>query len=79
MLEVIAITNHRMQRKDALKKLIELSRSPHQSLKKLAASNITKFFKPFPDLEEDAINAIYDLCEDQDSKVKSISIRPSCI
>lgn len=27
------------------------------------------FFNDFPDLEEEAINAVYDLCEDQDSKV----------
>jgi hypothetical protein len=31
--------------------------------------NVTKFFKAFPDLEEDAIIAIYDLCEDQDQNV----------
>ena len=32
--------------------------------------NVAKFFKAFPDLEEDAINAIYDLCEDQDQNVR---------
>jgi hypothetical protein len=48
---------------------IHLSRSPHASLKRLAAVNIVKFFKAFPDLEEEAINAIYDLCEDQDQNV----------
>ncbi|KAA1471859.1 hypothetical protein DENSPDRAFT_837964 [Dentipellis sp. KUC8613] len=58
------------QRREALKRLIDLSRSPHAHLKKFAASNITKFFKDFPDMDEDAINAIYDLCEDQDSKVR---------
>ncbi|THH14906.1 hypothetical protein EW146_g5494 [Bondarzewia mesenterica] len=57
------------QRRDALQRLIATARSPHSSLKTLAASNITKFFKHFPDLDEDAINAIYDLCEDQDSQV----------
>ncbi|TFY82398.1 hypothetical protein EWM64_g1610 [Hericium alpestre] len=57
-------------RRDALKRLIELSRSPYTSLKKISAGNITKFFKDFPDLDEDAINAVYDLCEDQDSKVR---------
>jgi len=39
------------------------------ALKKIAAGNITKFFKDFPELDEDAINAIYDLCEDHDPKV----------
>ncbi|KAI0319003.1 apoptosis inhibitory protein 5-domain-containing protein [Amylostereum chailletii] len=58
-------------RRDALKRLIKLSRAPQASLKKLAADNISKFFKVFPDLEEDAINAIYDLCEDQDFKVRA--------
>ena len=57
------------QRRDALVHAIELSHSPHASLKHLAAMNIAKFFKAFPDYEEDAINAIYDLCEDQDQNV----------
>jgi hypothetical protein len=39
----------------------------------MAAVNIAKFFKAFPDLEEDAINAVYDLCEDQDPNVRSCS------
>jgi hypothetical protein len=29
----------------------------------VAAVNVAKFFKAFPDLEEDASNARYDLCE----------------
>lgn len=59
-----------MQRRDALKRLLELARAEHSALKKIAAGNITKFFKDFPELDEDAINAIYDLCEDQDPKVR---------
>ncbi|KAH9023563.1 hypothetical protein EDB83DRAFT_2555580, partial [Lactarius deliciosus] len=45
----------------------------------MAASNIAKLFKAFPDLEEDAINALYDLCEDQDPNVRragNITHRP---
>ena len=57
------------QRRDALVHAIKLSHSPHTSLKRLAAVNIPVFFKAFPDLEEEAINAIYDLCEDQDQNV----------
>ena len=49
---------------------MKLVHSPHTSLKRLAAMNITKFFKAFPDLEEDAINGIYDLCEDHDPDVR---------
>ncbi len=55
---------------------IHLSRSPHASLKRLAAINIVKFFKAFPDLEEESINAIYDLCEDQDQNVRVCQCRP---
>ncbi|KAH9017318.1 hypothetical protein EDB85DRAFT_1874480, partial [Lactarius pseudohatsudake] len=41
---------------------------------RMAASNIAKFFKAFPELEEDAINAVYDLCEDQDPNIRIDSI-----
>ncbi|KAI0047912.1 hypothetical protein FA95DRAFT_1491717 [Auriscalpium vulgare] len=57
-------------RKNALLRLIELAHSPHSALKKLAANNLTKFFKDFPDRDEDAINAVYDLCEDQDPQIR---------
>ncbi|KAH9954042.1 hypothetical protein BGW80DRAFT_1404982 [Lactifluus volemus] len=43
---------------------MKLVHSPHTSLKCLAAMNIANFFKAFPDIEENAINAIFDLCED---------------
>ena len=61
------------QRRDALQHAIELSHSSYASLKRLAAVNVAKFFKAFPDLEEDAINAIYDLCEDQDQNVHTMA------
>jgi len=57
--------------------LIELTHSRHSSLKIIAAGDIKHFFRDFPDLEEAAINAIYDLCEDQDSEVLHIEISPS--
>ena len=60
------------QRKHALSHAIKLAHSPHTSLKRMAAINIAKFFKAFPDLEEDAINAVYDLCEDQDPNVRFV-------
>ena len=59
-----------VQRKHALSHAIKLAHSPYTSLKRMAAVNIAKFFKAFPDLEEDAINAVYDLCEDQDPNVR---------
>jgi hypothetical protein len=52
-----------------LEKLISLSHSRHDSLKIYAAENIPDFVTSFPDLEEDAINAVYDICEDQSQKV----------
>ncbi|KAH8995243.1 apoptosis inhibitory protein 5-domain-containing protein [Lactarius hatsudake] len=57
-------------RKHALSHAIKLAHSHHTSLRRMAASNIANFFKAFPDLEEDAINAVYDLCEDQDPNIR---------
>lgn len=37
----------------------------------MAATNIKNFVKDFPELEDDALNAVYDLCEDPVSKVCS--------
>ncbi|KAI9061682.1 hypothetical protein FKP32DRAFT_1612897 [Trametes sanguinea] len=56
-------------RKDTLKRLIDLAHSPHSSLKIIAATNLKLFIKDFPELEEEAINAVYDLCEDPVSSV----------
>ncbi|TFK90652.1 hypothetical protein K466DRAFT_484402 [Polyporus arcularius HHB13444] len=57
-------------RRETLKKLIDLAHSPHSSLKIVAATNLKLFIKDFPDLEDDAINAVYDLCEDPVSNVR---------
>ncbi|KAJ7587080.1 hypothetical protein C8J56DRAFT_91215 [Mycena floridula] len=57
-------------RRDALTRLIELTNSDSSSLKIVAADNIQHFFSDFPDLEESAINAVYDICEDQSSQVR---------
>ncbi|EGO00417.1 hypothetical protein SERLA73DRAFT_180997 [Serpula lacrymans var. lacrymans S7.3] len=57
-------------RREAFERLIDLTHSSYAPLKSYAAGNIRLFFRDFPDLEEDAINAVYDLCEDQDSKVR---------
>ncbi|KAI1794253.1 hypothetical protein LXA43DRAFT_167813 [Ganoderma leucocontextum] len=51
-------------RRDTLKRLIDLAHSAHPSLKAIAATNLKLFIRDFPDLEDDAINAVYDLCED---------------
>ncbi|KAF8893579.1 hypothetical protein BD779DRAFT_1507003 [Infundibulicybe gibba] len=57
-------------RRDTLQRLIDLIHSPHTPLKIVAAANIRYFFNDFPELEELAINAVYDLCEDQSSTVR---------
>ncbi|KAI8992938.1 hypothetical protein BD414DRAFT_514013 [Trametes punicea] len=57
-------------RRDTLKRLIDLAHSPHSSLKIIAATNFKLFIKDFPDLEDEAINAVYDLCEDPVSSVR---------
>ncbi|KAJ3851068.1 hypothetical protein EV368DRAFT_83898 [Lentinula lateritia] len=57
-------------RRSALKQLVEATRSLNVSLKIFAAKNIPDFFQDFPEAEEDAINAVYDLCEDQMSPVR---------
>lgn len=44
--------------------------SPYSSLKSYAANNIKLFIKEFEELQDDAINAVYDLCEDQDPRVR---------
>ncbi|KAI0769397.1 hypothetical protein BD413DRAFT_83385 [Trametes elegans] len=57
-------------RKDTLRRLIDLAHSQHPSLKIIAATNLKLFIKDFPDLEDEAINAVYDLCEDPASSVR---------
>jgi len=53
-----------------LRHLINLAHSDSAGLKILAAENIRFFLIDFPDLEEKAIDAIYDLCEDPSSEVR---------
>uniref|UniRef100_A0A8C4PXX0 Apoptosis inhibitor 5 n=1 Tax=Eptatretus burgeri TaxID=7764 RepID=A0A8C4PXX0_EPTBU len=43
--------------------------------KRLAAQFIPKFFKHFPDLAENAINAQLDLCEDEDISIRRQAIK----
>ncbi|KAL0575802.1 hypothetical protein V5O48_006180, partial [Marasmius crinis-equi] len=57
-------------RRNALQQLIDATRSAYPQVKIFAARNMAELFQHFPDLEEEAINAIYDLCEDQDSQVR---------
>ncbi|XP_050298847.1 apoptosis inhibitor 5 [Anthonomus grandis grandis] len=43
--------------------------------KKLAAQIISKFFKHFPTLQEQALNAIINLCEDDDSDIRICAMK----
>lgn len=40
--------------------------------KRLASQFIARFFRHFPDLAEQALNAQFDLCEDEDQHVRPI-------
>lgn len=64
------------QRRDTLRHLIDLAHSPHPSLKIIAATNLKLFIRDFPDLEDDAINAVYDLCEDPVAGVRLLVHAP---
>ncbi|KIK69374.1 hypothetical protein GYMLUDRAFT_53796 [Collybiopsis luxurians FD-317 M1] len=58
-------------RRSALKQLVSSTHSSSSTQAKIfAALNIPEFFLDFPDFEEDAINAVYDLCEDTSSQVR---------
>ena len=58
-----------VQRRDAFKDLIQLSRSTRTENKLQLTKSVGQYFGEFPDLQDDAINAVYDLCEDQDPMV----------
>ncbi|KAF5374584.1 hypothetical protein D9757_010156 [Collybiopsis confluens] len=66
------------QRRTALQQLVSsihpTSSSPNSpnsiQTKTFAAIHIPTFFPDFPDLSEEAINALYDLCEDSSIKVR---------
>ena len=44
-----------------------------------AAQNFSHYFKDFPDLEEDVIDSVYDICEDPDAQVVDRSCSCGCI
>ena len=37
--------------------------------RRLAAQFISRYFQKFPNLQDDAVNALFDLCEDNDVNV----------
>ncbi|KAF9008154.1 hypothetical protein BDZ89DRAFT_1079157 [Hymenopellis radicata] len=57
-------------RRTALETLIELAHTEDASLRILAVHHIKHYFSEFSDIEEDAINAVYDVCEDSVGRVR---------
>ena len=55
-----------------MKKLIDLSHSQYSAVKLTVADKIPSYLKDFPDIEDEAINAVYDLCEDSDPNVRML-------
>ncbi|XP_039247768.2 apoptosis inhibitor 5-like [Styela clava] len=47
----------------------------NQSAKRLSAQFISRFFRYFKDKSEDSLNAIMDLCEDDDSSIRRAAIK----
>jgi Apoptosis inhibitory protein 5 (API5) len=66
------------QRREALRRLISLTRTASRELKVFAAQNFSHYFKDFPDLEEDVIDSVYDICEDPDAQVTRMSHSCGC-
>ena len=44
------------------------------SEKRLASQFIARFFRHFPALSDDSLDAIFDLCEDEDTSVRSMRV-----
>ncbi|TDL21689.1 hypothetical protein BD410DRAFT_287203 [Rickenella mellea] len=57
-------------RRDAFRRLLALAHSEDNGHKKLATEKIKDYFNDFPALQDEAINTIYDLCEDPSSTVR---------
>lgn len=59
------------QKREFYTSLFELAKYPDAKAKIQSGMFITSFFADFPDLQEEAIDLVYDLCEDEDEKVVS--------
>ncbi|KDQ55717.1 hypothetical protein JAAARDRAFT_37140 [Jaapia argillacea MUCL 33604] len=57
-------------KRDVLNRLIDLAHSPYSRLKAIASNHLPKYIKACPELEDDGINAVYDLCEDPDREIR---------
>lgn len=57
-----------MQHEDSYKQILDAVKGSSNE-KRLAAQFIPKFFSHFPNLHEQAIDSLIDLCEDEDVAV----------
>ncbi|KAH8116616.1 hypothetical protein DFH11DRAFT_1221980 [Phellopilus nigrolimitatus] len=57
-------------RKEAFKRLLGFAHAEDALHKKLVTEKVKEYFVDFPDLQDEAINAVYDLCEDQDQEIR---------
>ncbi|KDQ18287.1 hypothetical protein BOTBODRAFT_52361 [Botryobasidium botryosum FD-172 SS1] len=57
-------------RRQALIKIIQLTRSPFPSVKKESSQVLGTFFEEFPDIQDQVVDAVYDLCEDSNPEVR---------
>lgn len=53
-------------------RLIGLVHTSSTALKIFAAQHFSQYFKDFPDLEEQVIHSVYDICEDTDSQASRL-------
>ncbi|KAL5523434.1 hypothetical protein ACEPAG_7607 [Sanghuangporus baumii] len=59
-------------RRGAFMRMLELAKEPDLDsfCKKLVAERVKDFFIDFPEFQDEAINIVYDMCEDQDQEVR---------
>lgn len=68
-----------LQKREALRRLISLTRMNSRELKVFAAQHFSHYFKDFPDMEQEVIDCVYDICEDPESQVRYSEIRPHTV
>ncbi|THH02961.1 hypothetical protein EW145_g6651 [Phellinidium pouzarii] len=57
-------------RREAFRRLLSLAQVKNAAHKKMVTEKVKDYFVDFPDLQDEAINAVYDMCEDQDQTIR---------
>lgn len=68
---MIALTLDKQKRR-ALLQLLTFTRSDFASVKRESATSLGPFFDGLPDMQEQVVDAVYDLCEDTDPEVRQM-------